>query len=69
MIPRDIRPASPLRNFYLLAEQVDPAMSNVQLPFQVESGMFVDFLYYLHVHCSSEEQLVTLRTSQRLHKY
>lgn len=68
MIPRDIRPASPLRNFYLLAEHVDPAMSNVLLPFEVESGMFVNFLYYLHILCSSEEQLVTLRTSQRLPK-
>lgn len=39
MIPRDIRPSSPLRNFYLLAEHVDPAMPNVQLPFERESGM------------------------------
>lgn len=40
MIPRDIRPSSPLRNFYLLAEHVDPAMPNVQLPFERESGMW-----------------------------
>ncbi|KAI4254423.1 MAG: hypothetical protein L6R42_007194 [Xanthoria sp. 1 TBL-2021] len=38
MIPRDIRPSSPLRTFYLLAEHVDPAKPNVQLPFERESG-------------------------------
>ncbi|KAL8914931.1 MAG: hypothetical protein Q9171_000558 [Xanthocarpia ochracea] len=38
-IPRDMRPASPVRNFYLLTEHVDPTMPNVQLPFERESGM------------------------------
>ncbi|KAL8757309.1 MAG: hypothetical protein Q9184_004241 [Pyrenodesmia sp. 2 TL-2023] len=40
-IPRDTRPASPLRNFYLVNEHVDPAMPNVQLPLEVESGQCV----------------------------
>ncbi|KAL8925099.1 MAG: hypothetical protein Q9172_002366 [Xanthocarpia lactea] len=37
-IPRDMRPVSPVRNFYLLTEHVDPTMPNVQLPFERESG-------------------------------
>lgn len=47
MIPRDVRPASPVRNFYLLPEHVDPAMSNVQLPFEVESGTSHELLLFL----------------------
>ncbi|KAL8862032.1 MAG: hypothetical protein Q9178_001487 [Gyalolechia marmorata] len=39
LIPRDTRPASPVRNFYLLSEHVDPTVPNVQLPFERESGM------------------------------
>ncbi|KAI4093718.1 MAG: hypothetical protein LQ339_007621 [Xanthoria mediterranea] len=49
MIPRDIRPSSPLRNFYLLAEHVDPAMPNVQLPFERESVQLLMASSFMHV--------------------
>ncbi|KAI4121006.1 MAG: hypothetical protein LQ338_006618 [Usnochroma carphineum] len=37
-IPRDTRPASPLRNFYLTPSDMDPFMPNVRLPYEIESG-------------------------------
>ncbi|KAI4149454.1 MAG: hypothetical protein L6R39_002504 [Caloplaca ligustica] len=37
-IPRDVRPASPPRNFYLLAQDENPYMPNVQLPLEYEYG-------------------------------
>ncbi|KAL8947668.1 MAG: hypothetical protein Q9222_006075 [Ikaeria aurantiellina] len=37
-IPRDIRPSSPLRNFYLQDSDMDSSLPNQKLPFQVESG-------------------------------
>ncbi|KAI4287630.1 MAG: hypothetical protein L6R35_003106 [Caloplaca aegaea] len=37
-IPRDTRPAAPLRNFYLLTTDKNPTMPNVQLPVEVEYG-------------------------------
>ncbi|KAL8716265.1 MAG: hypothetical protein Q9220_000170 [cf. Caloplaca sp. 1 TL-2023] len=37
-IPRDVRPASPMRNFYLQDSDINPSMPNQKLPFEVESG-------------------------------
>ena len=57
-IPRDTRPASPVRNFYLLTEHVDPTMPNVQLPFERESGMsLVPHVEALLVLLEEEEEL------------
>ncbi|KAL8941354.1 MAG: hypothetical protein Q9216_002293 [Gyalolechia sp. 2 TL-2023] len=38
MIPRDTRPASPLRNFYLLTADRSTEIPNVELPFEREYG-------------------------------
>ncbi|KAI4089521.1 MAG: hypothetical protein LQ344_005347 [Seirophora lacunosa] len=37
-IPRDTRPAAPLRNFYLLTADMASTMPNVQLPLEFEYG-------------------------------
>ncbi|KAL8690826.1 MAG: hypothetical protein Q9218_003822 [Villophora microphyllina] len=37
-IPRDVRPSSPTRNFYLQNQDVNPRMPNHQLPLEWESG-------------------------------
>lgn len=39
LIPRDTRPASPVRNFYLLERDRSAQMPNVQLPAEWENGM------------------------------
>lgn len=39
MIPRDTRPYSPLRNFYLSERDKSTTMPNVALPFEREYGM------------------------------
>ncbi|KAL8838764.1 MAG: hypothetical protein Q9170_002013, partial [Blastenia crenularia] len=36
MIPRDTRPYSPARNFYLSPQDMSPTMPNVELPYEKE---------------------------------